>query len=62
MILTNLYSDSSRVVFLGLFYCFLGGLGRWGGLCLIQLLLTNLIKPSRGNKKLYIYVNKQYTQ
>lgn len=59
MILTNLYSDSSRVVFFGYFFIvvFLGG-----GLCLIQLLLTNLIKPSRGNKKLYIYVNKQYTQ
>lgn len=60
MILTNLYSDSSRVVFFGYFFIvvFLGGVG----LCLIQLLLTNLIKPSRGNKKLYIYVNKQYTQ
>lgn len=59
MILTNLYSDSSRVVFFGYFFIvvFFGG-----GLCLIQLLLTNLIKPSRGNKKLYIYVNKQYTQ
>lgn len=60
MILTNLYSDSSRVVFFGYFFIvvFFGG----GGVCLIQLLLTNLIKPSRGNKKLYIYVNKQHTQ
>lgn len=56
MILTNLYSDSSRVVFLGLFYCFLGGWGV-GGVMFNSTFINQFNKTLQGQQKV-VYLCK----